>query len=74
MVRQLLNWAARGGGHSSPWTVGEGKGIGLPKEPVLWKLEPATVAKHHLYRSYLDGWWPILLQKRAPATDTCVLG
>ncbi|GLZ06319.1 hypothetical protein Acsp03_37850 [Actinomadura sp. NBRC 104412] len=29
---------------------------------VLWKLEPATAAKHRLYRRYLDAWWPILLQ------------
>ena len=29
---------------------------------VLWKLEAATAAKHRLYRSYLDAWWPILLQ------------
>jgi three-Cys-motif partner protein len=28
----------------------------------LWALEPATEAKHRLYRSYLDAWWPILLQ------------
>lgn len=28
----------------------------------LWKLEPATAAKHRLYRTYLDAWWPILLQ------------
>lgn len=28
----------------------------------LWKLEPATAAKHRLYKSYLDAWWPILLQ------------
>ncbi|MFI1502606.1 three-Cys-motif partner protein TcmP [Streptomyces platensis] len=29
---------------------------------VLWKLEPATAAKHRLYQRYLDAWWPILLQ------------
>ena len=29
---------------------------------VLWPLEPATEAKHRLYRSYLDAWWPIMLQ------------
>ncbi|WP_103514983.1 three-Cys-motif partner protein TcmP [Streptomyces sp. SM10] len=29
---------------------------------VLWKLEPATAAKHRLYERYLDAWWPILLQ------------
>ncbi|MFG2716201.1 three-Cys-motif partner protein TcmP [Streptomyces goshikiensis] len=28
----------------------------------LWKLEPATAAKHRLYQRYLDAWWPILLQ------------
>lgn len=28
----------------------------------LWPLEPATAAKHKLYQSYLDAWWPILLQ------------
>ena len=28
----------------------------------LWKLEPATAAKHRLYKRYLDAWWPILLQ------------
>ncbi|WP_119727092.1 three-Cys-motif partner protein TcmP [Thermomonospora amylolytica] len=31
---------------------------------LLWKLEPATAAKHRLYRRYLDAWWPILLQRR----------
>lgn len=30
---------------------------------LLWDLAPATAAKHHLYRSYLDAWWPILLQR-----------
>jgi three-Cys-motif partner protein len=29
---------------------------------VLWDLQPATAAKHRLYKSYLDAWWPILLQ------------
>lgn len=29
---------------------------------VLWRLEPATAAKHQLYRRYLDAWWPIMLQ------------
>ena len=29
---------------------------------VLWQLEPATAAKHRLYKRYLDAWWPILLQ------------
>jgi three-Cys-motif partner protein len=29
---------------------------------VLWTLEPATAAKHRLYKSYFDAWWPILLQ------------
>jgi three-Cys-motif partner protein len=32
---------------------------------VLWKLEPATAAKHRLYRGYLDAWWPIMLQPTA---------
>lgn len=29
---------------------------------VLWPLEPATAAKHRLYRRYLDAWWPKMLQ------------
>ena len=29
---------------------------------VLWALEPATAAKHRLYKRYLDAWWPIMLQ------------
>lgn len=29
---------------------------------VLWELEPATAAKHQLYKRYLDAWWPIMLQ------------
>ncbi|MGW1870915.1 three-Cys-motif partner protein TcmP [Streptomyces mauvecolor] len=29
---------------------------------VLWELEPATAAKHRLYKRYFDAWWPILLQ------------
>jgi three-Cys-motif partner protein len=28
----------------------------------LWKLEPATAAKHVLYKRYLDAWYPIMLQ------------
>lgn len=32
---------------------------------VLWPLEPATAAKHRLYKRYLDAWWPILLQQRS---------
>jgi len=32
---------------------------------VLWPLEPATAAKHRLYKRYLDAWWPILLQPRS---------
>ncbi|MEU2287886.1 three-Cys-motif partner protein TcmP [Streptomyces sp. NPDC013178] len=32
---------------------------------VLWKLEPATEAKHRLYKQYLDAWWPIFLQTSA---------
>lgn len=32
------------------------------EDETLWSLEPATVAKHRLYRSYLDAWLPILLQ------------
>ncbi len=32
---------------------------------VLWKLEPATAAKHRLYKRYLDAWWPIMLQPSA---------
>jgi three-Cys-motif partner protein len=34
-------------------------------DDTLWKLQPATAAKHRLYRSYLDAWWPILLQPGA---------
>lgn len=34
----------------------------LWRADTLWQLEPATAAKHRLYRSYLDAWWPILLQ------------
>ncbi|TDQ05457.1 three-Cys-motif partner protein TcmP [Labedaea rhizosphaerae] len=30
---------------------------------VLWPLEPATAAKHRLYRRYLNAWWPIMLQQ-----------
>ncbi len=33
--------------------------------PLLWKLEPATAAKHKLYRRYLDAWWPKMLQPSA---------
>jgi three-Cys-motif partner protein len=33
--------------------------------PLLWPREPATAAKHRLYKSYLDAWWPILLQPSA---------
>ncbi len=33
-----------------------------PESDTLWELEPATNAKHRLYRSYLDAWFPILLQ------------
>lgn len=30
---------------------------------VLWQQEPATEAKHRLYKRYLDAWFPILLQQ-----------
>src|SRR5579875_842357 len=33
---------------------------------LLWPLQPATAAKHKLYKRYLDAWWPVLLQ--SPAT------
>ncbi len=29
----------------------------------LWPLEPSTEAKHRLYKGYLDGWWPVMLQQ-----------
>jgi three-Cys-motif partner protein len=32
----------------------------------LWPLEPATEAKHRLYRCYLDAWWAKLLQAKTP--------
>jgi three-Cys-motif partner protein len=32
----------------------------------LWRLEPATAAKHRLYKTYLDAWWPIMLQPVPP--------
>src|ERR1700733_170277 len=35
----------------------EGAGVG-----VLWPREPATAAKHRLWKRYLDAWWPIMLQ------------
>lgn len=34
-------------------------GVGMG---VLWPLEPATAAKHRLYKRYFDAWWPIMLQ------------
>jgi len=30
---------------------------------VTWPLEPATEAKHRLYKRYLDAWFPIFLQQ-----------
>jgi three-Cys-motif partner protein len=36
-----------------------------PGADILWPLEPATAAKHRLYKRYLDAWWPILLQQRS---------
>jgi hypothetical protein len=41
--------------------------IRLPtdRHDTLWRLEPATAAKHRLYKKYLDAWWPILLQPSA---------
>lgn len=30
-------------------------------EDTLWELEPATEAKHRLYKRYLSEWWPKLL-------------
>jgi three-Cys-motif partner protein len=29
---------------------------------ITWPLEPATDAKHRLWKRYLDAWWPIMLQ------------
>lgn len=37
---------------------------------LLWKLEPATAAKHRLYKRYLDAWWPIMLQPIRPSGYT----
>lgn len=34
----------------------------LLRPDTLWERKPATAAKHRLYQSYLDAWWPILLQ------------
>ncbi|GAB2923025.1 hypothetical protein GCM10027280_07640 [Micromonospora polyrhachis] len=31
-------------------------------DEVLWKKDPHTAAKHLVYRSYLNAWFPILLQ------------
>ena len=39
--------------------------VSRPNADVLWALEPATAAKHRLYKRYLDAWWPILLQPRS---------
>lgn len=37
--------------------------VGRPmSDDTLWPLEPATEAKHRLYKRYLDAWWPIMLQ------------
>jgi len=33
---------------------------------VLWERQPATAAKHQLYKRYLDAWWPIFLQSSRP--------
>jgi three-Cys-motif partner protein len=33
---------------------------------MLWKLEPATKAKHRLYERYLGAWWAKLLQSSFP--------
>jgi three-Cys-motif partner protein len=35
------------------------------RRDTLWELQPATAAKHRLYKKYLDAWWPILLQPSA---------
>jgi three-Cys-motif partner protein len=32
-------------------------------DDILWPLEPATAAKHRLYQHYLDGYWPVMLQR-----------
>ncbi|MEQ0563982.1 three-Cys-motif partner protein TcmP [Amycolatopsis sp. NEAU-NG30] len=34
-------------------------------EDTLWPLEPATEAKHRLYKRYLGGWWAKMLQPNA---------
>jgi three-Cys-motif partner protein len=34
-------------------------------DDTLWKLEPATAAKHRLYKRYLGGWWAKMLQPNA---------
>ncbi len=41
--------------------------LSLPtdRQDTLWRLAPATAAKHRLYKKYLDAWWPILLQPSA---------
>jgi three-Cys-motif partner protein len=32
-------------------------------EPVLWKREPHTAAKHRVLRSYVDAWIPVMAQQ-----------
>ncbi|MFD8491860.1 three-Cys-motif partner protein TcmP [Amycolatopsis sp. NPDC059657] len=34
----------------------------------IWDLEPHTEAKHQIYRSYLDAWFPILIRKFGSVT------
>jgi three-Cys-motif partner protein len=53
-----------------PGSSGNRTGTGPLRLPTdrydtLWRLEPATAAKHRLYKKYLDAWWPILLQPSA---------
>lgn len=42
-------------------------GDSVPKD-TIWKLEPHTEVKHHVYDGYLDAWLPIILQGFGSAT------
>jgi three-Cys-motif partner protein len=56
-----------GGGHGSGQKTAGPLHLPTDRKDTLWKLEPATAAKHVLYKKYLDAWYPIMLQSSGRA-------
>lgn len=59
-----------GTGHGSGRDTASPLQLPTDRNDTLWKLQPATAAKHALYKKYLDAWYPIMLQSSGRAGAT----